>query len=147
MYCSVLYNKLKNMQNVVMKGEKMYKLKKKVTIILAIVILLITTVTVNATEVNISKNANNTISNNTITNNQLPKEESAASTLVDIKEGQLKTIDDYKAKYGSDTYGMVAYILHLVQVYSIPIGLVGIAFCAIFEYVIGISLNQISFPV
>ena len=80
MYCSVLYNKLKNMQNVVMKGEKMYKLKKKVTIILAIVILLITTVTVNATEVNTSKNANNTISNNTITNNQLPKEESAAST-------------------------------------------------------------------
>lgn len=144
MYCSVLYNKLKNMQNVVMKGEKMYKLKKKVTIILAIVILLITTVTVNATDVNTSKNANNTISNNiisnnTITNNQLPKEESAASTLVDIKEGQLKTIDDYKAKYGSDTYGMVAYILHLVQVYSIPIGLVGIAFCAIFEYVIGMK--------
>ena len=139
MYCSVLYNKLKNMQNVVMKGEKMYKLKKKVTIILAIVILLITTVTVNATEVNTSKNANNTISNNTITNNQLPKEESAASTLVDIKDGQLKTIDDYKAKYGSDTYGMVAYILHLVQVYSIPIGLVGIAFCAIFEYVIGMK--------
>ena len=134
MYCSVLYNKLKNMQNVVMKGEKMYKLKKKVTIILAIVILLITTVTVNATEVNTS-----TISNNTITNNQLPKEESAASTLVDIKDGQLKTIDDYKAKYGSDTYGMVAYILHLVQVYSIPIGLVGIAFCAIFEYVIGMK--------
>ena len=134
MYCSVLYNKLKNMQNVVMKGEKMYKLKKKVTIILAIVILLITTVTVNATEVNTSKNANNTISNN-----QLPKEESAASTLVDIKDGQLKTMDDYKAKYGSDTYGMVAYILHLVQVYSIPIGLVGIAFCAIFEYVIGMK--------
>ena len=94
---------------------------------------------VNATEVNTSKNANNTISNNTITNNQLPKEESAASTLVDIKDGQLKTIDDYKAKYGSDTYGMVAYILHLVQVYSIPIGLVGIAFCAIFEYVIGMK--------
>ena len=32
MYCSVLYNKLKNMQNVVMKGEKMYKLKKKVKV-------------------------------------------------------------------------------------------------------------------
>ena len=34
---------------------------------------------------------------------------------------------------------MAAYVLHLIQFYSIPIGLVGIAFCAIYEYVIGMK--------
>ena len=61
------------------------------------------------------------------------------SQLIRIKESATKSLDDYKAKYGSDTYGMAAYALHLVQVYSIPIGLVGIAFCAIYEYVIGVK--------
>lgn len=40
--------------------------------------------------------------------------------------------------YGSDTYGLTAYMLHKVQVYSIPIGFIAIAIGAIYQYVIGI---------
>ena len=69
--------------------------------------------------------------NNTI-NESTKAEESTATTLLNIKDEQLKSVEDYKAKYGSDVYGIVAYILHLVQQYSIPLGIVGIAFCAIY---------------
>lgn len=126
MYCSVLYNKLKLCKNVVMKGVKMYKIMKKITIILAICTLLFGSITAYAVE------------NNTTEENAL-KQESTATTLIEIKEEQLSSLEDYKAKYGSDTYGIVAYILHIVQVYSIPLGLVGIAFCAVYEYVIGVK--------
>ena len=37
-----------------------------------------------------------------------------------------------------DTYGLTAYMLHKVQVYSIPIGFIAIAIGAIYQYVIGI---------
>ena len=60
------------------------------------------------------------------------------SQLVEIKENQMKTLDDYKQKYGSDVYGTVAYILHLIQVYSIPFCFLGIAIGAIHKYIIGI---------
>lgn len=108
----------------------MYNLVKKITIIIITVTILFGTVTIYAAEQNQTKN---NIDENTLT------QESTATTLINIKEEQLSSIEDYKAKYGSDTYGIAAYILHLVQVYSIPLGLVGIAICAIYEYVIGLK--------
>lgn len=60
------------------------------------------------------------------------------SKLVEIKENEAKSLEDYKAKYGSDTYGLVAYILNIVRVYSIPFCFLGIAIGAIHQYVIGI---------
>ena len=60
------------------------------------------------------------------------------SQLVEIKETQTKSLEDYKQKYGSDAYGTVAYILNIVRIYSIPFGILGIAISAIFQYVIGI---------
>ncbi len=60
------------------------------------------------------------------------------SKIVEIKDNAVKTLDDYKVKYGSDTYGTVAYILNLVRIYSIPICFLGIAIGAIHQYVIGI---------
>jgi len=68
--------------------------------------------------------------------NILDKE--AESKLVEIKEKELETLEDYKDAYGSDTYGLTAYILHKVQVYSIPLGFIAIAIGAIYQYVIGI---------
>ena len=128
------------MQNVIMKGEKMYRLKKYITTIIVIIILLLCNcVTINASNiVNNTKDDKIQYTNNTI-NESTKAEESTATTLLDIKDEQLKSVNDYKAKYGSDVYGMVAYILHLVQQYSIPLGIVGIAFCAIYEYVIGVK--------
>lgn len=60
------------------------------------------------------------------------------SKLVEIKETQTKSLEDYKEKYGSDAYGLVAYILNIVRIYSIPFCFLGIAIGAIHQYVIGI---------
>ena len=49
------------------------------------------------------------------------------SQLVEIKETQTKSLEDYKQKYGSDAYGTVAYILNIVRIYSIPFCFLGIA--------------------
>ena len=58
--------------------------------------------------------------------------------LVKIKENTAKTIEEYKEKYGSDTYGITAYVLNTVRIYSIPLCFLGIAVSAIYQYVIGI---------
>lgn len=60
------------------------------------------------------------------------------SKIVEIKDSNLKSLEDYKVKYGSESYGTVAYILNLVRIYSIPICFLGIAVGAIHQYVIGI---------
>ena len=60
------------------------------------------------------------------------------SQLVEIKETQTKSLEDYKEKYGSDAYGTVAYILNIVRIYSIPFCFLGITIGAIHQYVIGI---------
>ena len=60
------------------------------------------------------------------------------SKLIQIKEESQKTLEDYKLKYGSDTYGFVAFILNLVRIYSIPLCFIGIAIAGIHQYVIGI---------
>lgn len=60
------------------------------------------------------------------------------SQLVQIKEDAANSLEDYKVKYGSDAYGLVAYILNLVRIYSIPFCFLGIAIGAIHRYIIGI---------
>lgn len=60
------------------------------------------------------------------------------SQIIEIKENQAKTLEDYKVKYGSDAYGVVAYILHILQVYSIPFCFLGLAIGAMRKYVLGI---------
>lgn len=65
-------------------------------------------------------------------------DENTAGQLIEIKEKELQTLQDYQETYGSDAYGLTAYILHKVQIYSIPIGFIAIALAAIYQYVIGI---------
>ena len=60
------------------------------------------------------------------------------SKLVQIKDKELKSLEDYKQAYGSDSYGLTAYMLNKVRVYSIPFCFIGIAVGAIYQYVIGI---------
>lgn len=64
--------------------------------------------------------------------------ENAESELTNFKDQTAKEIQDYTQRYGSDTYGMTAYILNKVRIYSIPFCFVGIAVGAIYQYVIGI---------
>lgn len=67
--------------------------------------------------------------------NQL--EAQGARQLVQIKENSEKKLEDYKEEYGSDAYGIAAYILNAVRIYSIPVCFVGIAIGGIYQ-VIGI---------
>ena len=60
------------------------------------------------------------------------------SQLIKIKENATKSLDDYKEKYGSDAYGIAAYYLNIIRIYSIPFCFLGIAISAIYQYVIGI---------
>ena len=65
-------------------------------------------------------------------------DEKNESQLIKIKENTAKTLEEYKQKYGSDAYGLTAYILNLIRIYSIPLCFLGIAISAIYQYVIGI---------
>jgi len=58
--------------------------------------------------------------------------------LIQIKEKESKELEDYKETYGSDAYGLTAYILGKIRIYSIPLCFIGIAVGAIFQYVIGV---------
>lgn len=60
------------------------------------------------------------------------------SQLVELKENSLKSLEDYKEKYGSDVYGFTAYALNLIRIYSIPFCFLGIAISGIYQYIIGI---------
>lgn len=60
------------------------------------------------------------------------------SQLIQIKEKELKELEDFKEAYGDDSYGMTAYLLNKVRLYSIPCCFVGIAIAAIYQYVIGV---------
>ena len=64
-------------------------------------------------------------------------EAQGAGQLVQIKENSEKKLEDYKEEYGSDAYGIAAYILNAVRIYSIPVCFVGIAIGGIYQ-VIGI---------
>ena len=55
------------------------------------------------------------------------------SKIVQIKESTAKTLEEYKQKYGSDAYGLTAYILNLVRIYSIPLCFLGIAVSAMYQ--------------
>ena len=65
-------------------------------------------------------------------------DEQTSSQLVQIKEKEFKEIQDYTETYGSESYGMAAYILNKVRLYSIPCCFIGIAIGSIWQYVIGI---------
>lgn len=64
--------------------------------------------------------------------------DSTESKLVEIKENAANSLKDYQEKYGSNVYGLVAYILNLVRIYSIPLCFLGIAIGAIHQYMIGV---------
>ena len=60
------------------------------------------------------------------------------SRIIQIKENASKTLEEYKKEYGTDAYGLTAFILNIVRIYSIPFCFLGIAISAIYQYVIGI---------
>ena len=68
---------------------------------------------------------------------QLAESESA-KTLKEAKEGVSAKIKKYVDDYGSYPYGVTAYILNTVRIYSIPFCFVGIVIGSIYQYMLGI---------
>ncbi len=107
---------------------------KKIVAIFTILFCLIGSTAVFATDVGNTqgKQTNNLIEEVTKEDNE------TVSKLVDMKKNEEKSLEQYKIDYGSDSYGFAAYLLHKVQIYSIPFCFIGIALSAIYQYVIGI---------
>lgn len=59
--------------------------------------------------------------------------------LIEIKDKELKTLQEYKDAYGSEAYGLTAYLLNRIRIYSIPFGFVAIIIAAIYQYIIGLK--------
>ena len=66
-------------------------------------------------------------------------EQTATGKLIEIKDKELKTLEDYRNAYGSDSYGLTAFLLNKVRIYSIPFGFVTIIIAAIYQYIIGLK--------
>ena len=62
----------------------------------------------------------------------------SSETLKEAKENVSDKIKKYVDDYGSYPYGVVAYILNTLRIYSIPFCFVGIAIGSIYQYMIGI---------
>ena len=89
------------------------------------------------TTVNASKNETVNSTSNTTSQETLKGE--STGTLLELKTHEAETLEDYKKDYGSDTYGVTAYILDKVRFFSIPLGFIGLAFTGIYQYVIGLK--------
>ncbi len=63
---------------------------------------------------------------------------STNSKIVELKEKELVSLENYEEEYNSKSYGLTAYILHKVQVYSIPVCFLLIVIAAIHSFVLGI---------
>ena len=97
---------------------------KKIIIIFIIILLIVMAFCAFATKVYAEDN-NSIIS-------EVTKEQ---GNLIKLKENQANTLEEYKVKYGSDSYGLTAYILHVVQVYSIPFCFLGIIISTIYRII------------
>ena len=102
-------------------------MKKVLIIILSLTLMMIPMVSLADTV------SNNVTTNSVTISNTIPEGE-----LVEIHENARNKIAKYEALYGSKTYGITAYILNGIRIYSIPLCFIGIAIGAIYQYVLGI---------
>ena len=110
---------------------------KKTFAIMAIILCIFGSATVFATN---TTNNNRTKAATTTQNNvaTVQEDKSFASQLVEKKDKEMKKLEDYQEAYGSESYGLTAYVLSRIQIYSIPFCFLGIAISAIYQYVLGI---------
>lgn len=95
---------------------------KKIAIIMSVLILLGTVFCTNYTYATVDEILNS----------------DSTSQLIKMSETQKKDLEQLKKDYGSDAYGLTAYILNQVRIFSIPLCFLGIVISAIYQYVIGI---------
>ena len=72
-----------------------------------------------------------------LANNVTTAAETNKNDIVEMKEEVSSKLDKYTEKYGSESYGLAAYILNFARIYSIPICFIGIIVGALNQYVLG----------
>lgn len=72
-------------------------------------------------------------------------EDETSTGLIDIKNQEFDRLKTYQEEYGDDTYGLAAYILRGIQIYSIPFGIIGIAVSSLYRYIIGVRRLDINY--
>ena len=116
------------------------------TIMLLTIILANTAVYAQNSINNINNNTNNSINNTSNSANTNSTEDSkkdqaearVSGEIIELKDKAKKGLEEYQESYGSKTYGLVAYILNALRVYSIPVCFVGFAMSAVYQNVIGV---------
>lgn len=116
LYVNMLYNKKNRPKEEVLKIDML----KKVVIILLIVFAILSFTSVFATTADEILNSRQ------------------STELLELKESTKGKLAEYIEKYGSTPYGLVAYGLNALRIYSIPFCFIGIAIGSIYQYVIGI---------
>ena len=96
-----------------------------------------TSANTNQQQVVYSQNKSDTIAQATNKKDEGLISEHTKGQLIEIRTMELKSIEDYQKQYGNPAFGVVAYILDKVRIYSIPLAILGIAVSAIYEYVLG----------
>lgn len=71
------------------------------------------------------------------TENATALETGNANEILTLKDNVGTKIEEYSEKYESDAYGLAAFILNVVRIYSIPVCFVGIVIGALNQYVLG----------
>ncbi len=69
--------------------------------------------------------------------NATTAEEENTQEIIEMKNKVNTKLEEYTEKYGSESYGLAAYILHLARIYSIPVCFIGIIIGALNQYVLG----------
>lgn len=64
-------------------------------------------------------------------------ETDTGSELIELKDKTKTEVDKYVEKYGSESYGMTAFVLNKVRLFSIPLCFIGIVVGALYQYVLG----------
>lgn len=111
---------------------------KKTFAIIAIILCILGSTTVFATSTNKNNKTDTTTTTQQASINEIAEDESITSQLVEMKDKEKKKLEDYQEAYGSESYGLTAYVLSRIQIYSIPFCFIGIAISAIYQYVLGI---------
>lgn len=109
---------------------------KKSVVIISLVITILTMCFLFTTQVYADNEV--AVTNEGVQENNPVLDKETEGQLKGMVEKSKKDLNYYKEKYGSEAYGITAYILGMIQIYSIPLCFLGIAISGIYQSVIGI---------
>lgn len=107
-------------------------LVKKIAIIATIFLIFATSFNVTFAETGVSQ------TEEIPTEQQQQANSESADTLKEAKENVSDKLKKYVDDYGSYPYGVAAYVLNTIRIYSIPFCFVGIVIGSIYQYMLGI---------